>query len=92
MTFGNRLKKMIQEEGVSQKTFADEIDMSLGAIEGYIMERRDPANKFFVNIANNDKYSKYLVWLLTGKVNPCAGQICPAFSTQDMQDSVKKKA
>lgn len=95
MNFGERLKYVIQEEGMSQRQFAEEMDMSLVAIERYISGKREPASKFFVKFSESKKFNKYLVWLLSGNVEPGVGQVCPAFSTQNTQEtlqSVGKKA
>ncbi|AVI66969.1 hypothetical protein CKQ84_14345 [Shewanella sp. WE21] len=95
MNFGERLKYVIQEEGMSQRQFAEEMDMSLVAIERYISGKREPASKFFVKFSESKVFNKYLVWLLSGNVEPGVGQVCPVFSTQNTQEtlqSVGKKA
>ncbi len=98
MSLGKRLKVIIKEEGLSQRAFADEMNLSVTAIEHYIAERRVPSGELFIGMGKHEKFKKYTMWLLTGDVEPNSGQICPAFSTQEQyglitgESDIQKKA
>ncbi|MDD9158254.1 helix-turn-helix transcriptional regulator [Aliivibrio sp. S4TY2] len=83
MSFEKKLKAIIKEEGYSQAGFASEIGISTSAVEKYISGKQEPAGGVMLRIVNHEKFKKYTLWLMTGDVNPDAGQICPAFSTQE---------
>lgn len=83
MSLGKRLKAVIKEEGLSQRAFAEDMSLSVTAIEHYIAERRTPSGELFIEMGKSDRFRKYTMWLLTGDVEPNSGQICPAFSTQE---------
>ncbi|WP_023604594.1 helix-turn-helix domain-containing protein [Aliivibrio logei] len=83
MEFGKRIKSIIKEERYSQREFAVLIDIPLGTLEGYLSERAELSGKALGKIANHEKFKKYTLWLMTGEVNSDAGQVCPAFSTQE---------
>ena len=88
VSLGKRLKAIIKEEGISQRAFAEEMHLSVTAIEHYIAERRIPSGELFIEMGRNEKFRKYTMWLLSGTVElgtveSGAGQVCPAFSTQE---------
>ncbi len=97
MSFEKRLKSIIKEEGFSQAKFASQIGISTSTIEKYISGKQEPAGGIMLKIVNHVQFKKYTLWLMTGDVNPDAGQICPAFSTQEQcglivgkEDTLKK--
>lgn len=90
--FKDKLKAIIKEERLSQREFSEITDISTSSLEKYLSGRQEPKTSTTIKIVSNVMFEKYTLWLMTGKVNPEAGQVCPAFSTQDMQDAVKKKA
>ena len=83
MSLGKRLKSIIKEEGLSQRAFAEDMSLSVTAIEHYIAERRTPSGELFIEMGKSERFRKYTMWLLSGTVEPGAGQVCPAFSTQE---------
>ena len=83
MEFGKRIKSIIKEERYSQREFAELIDIPLGTLESYLSERAELSGKALGKIANHEQFKKYTLWLMTGDVMPDAGQVCPAFSTQE---------
>ncbi|MEC4729124.1 helix-turn-helix domain-containing protein [Shewanella sp. D64] len=83
---------MIQGEGLTQGEFACELGVSRRSVERYVAGDSIPSGEFYEKLAKHVTFSKYTMWLLTDDVQPQSGQICPAFSTQDTQGSVKKKA
>ncbi|WP_023604644.1 helix-turn-helix domain-containing protein [Aliivibrio logei] len=83
MLFGKRLKSVIKEERFTQKEFAAEMDIPLRTIEEYVASRSKPSGDLFMKLSNHEKFRKYTMWLLSGTVEPGAGQVCPAFSTQE---------
>lgn len=83
MSLGKRLKSIIKEESLSQRAFAEEMGLSVTAIEHYIAERRTPSGELFIEMGKSERFRKYTMWLLSGTVEPGAGQVCPAFSTQE---------
>ena len=97
VSLGKRLKAIIKEEKMSQRAFANEMNLSVTAIEHYIAERRIPSGELFIAMGSHEKFRKYTMWLLSGVVQPRSGQISPAFSTQEQcglitgeEDSQKK--
>jgi len=96
MFFRNRLKAIIQEEGMSQKVFAEEIDVSLGALERYLSGKRIPAGDVIMKIVSHEKFKKYTMWLLTGDVEEDSDQVSPKLSIQEkcglVSDDSEKKA
>ena len=83
MSFEKKLKAIIKEEEYSQAKFANEIGISRSAVEKYVSGKQEPAGGIMLKIVNHEKFKKYTLWLMTGDVNPDAGQVCPAFSTQE---------
>ena len=83
MLFEKRLKSVIKEERLTQKEFALEMSTPLRTIEEYVAGRSKPSGELFMKLSNHEKFRKYTMWLLSGTVDPSAGQICPAFSTQE---------
>ena len=98
MSFEKKLKAIIKEEGYSQAKFASEIGISTSTVEKYISGKQEPAGGIMLKIVNHDQFKKYTLWLMTGDVKPDAGQICPAFSTQEQcglmtgESDIQKKA
>ena len=98
MEFGKRIKSIIKEERYSQRDFAALIDIPLGTLESYLSERAEVSGKVLGKIANHDQFKKYTLWLMTGEIRPDAGQVCPAFSTQEQcgliigEINIQKKA
>mgnify|MGYP001183595793 CR=1 FL=1 len=98
MSFGQRLKSVIKEEGLTQREFSEEVGVALRALEEYINERRKPSGDLFMRLSENQRFRKYTMWLLSGTVEPDAGQVCPAFSTQEQcglttgENDIQKKA
>ncbi|MUK93727.1 helix-turn-helix domain-containing protein [Aliivibrio fischeri] len=97
VSLGKRLKAVIKEEGLSQRAFAERMNLSVTAIEHYIAERRTPSGELFIEMGKSERFRKYTMWLLTGSVEPNSGQVCPAFSTQEKcgltageEDTLKK--
>ena len=92
MNLIQKIKCILKDEGLSQRQFADLIDVPLGSLEFYLREKREPSHTFLLKITNHSQFQKYTLWLMTGTTAPESGQVCPAFSTQDAQESIKKKA
>jgi transcriptional regulator with XRE-family HTH domain len=98
MSFEKKLKSIIKEEGYSQAKFASEIGISRSAVEKYISGKQEPAGGIMLKIVNHERFKKYTLWLMTGDVMPDAGQVCPAFSTQEQcgliigEINIQKKA
>ena len=42
MTFGTRLKQLIEEKQVSQKQLADDLNIALSTLNGYVQDYREP--------------------------------------------------
>jgi transcriptional regulator with XRE-family HTH domain len=83
MSFNVRLRSIIQEERYSNKQIANEFNFNPSTIANYIAGRRDPCCRFLMQFSQHDSFKKYTIWLLTGKVEPSSGQVCPVFSTQE---------
>lgn len=83
VSFGKRLKAVIVEEGISQREFAEEMNLSKKAVENYVAEKRIPGGELFMTMTKHKVFRKYTMWLLSGEVEPNSGQVCPAFSTQE---------
>lgn len=83
MGIGKKIKAVIKEERYSQREFAEMVGLPMRSLENYIAEINDPTYSVLMKIVNHEKFKKYTLWLMTGDVNPDAGQVCPAFSTQE---------
>ncbi len=83
MSFSKRLKSIIKEERFTQAKFADDMGVSRSAIEKYLSGENQPSAGLLMNISGHPIFRKYTIWLLSGTADPVAGQICPAFSTQE---------
>ncbi|HAS61681.1 MAG TPA: transcriptional regulator [Vibrio sp.] len=84
MSFSKRLKAMIKEERFTQAKFADDMGVSRSAIEKYLSGENQPTAGLLMSISQHSVFRKYTMWLLSGTVEPDAGQVCPAFSTQEL--------
>ena len=83
MSFGKRLKAIIKEEGMIQKVFAQEIDISLGGLERYLSGKRVPAGDVIMKIVSHERFKKYTMWLLTGEFEEGSDQTSPKLSIQE---------
>jgi transcriptional regulator with XRE-family HTH domain len=96
MFFRKRLKAIIKAEGISQKVFAEEIDVSLRSVEQYLSGNRVPAGDVIMKIVSHEKFKKYTMWLLTGDVEDDSDQVSPKLSIQEkcglMADDSEKQA
>jgi transcriptional regulator with XRE-family HTH domain len=64
MSFGNRVKKIRKQKGVSQSTLANALGISTNAISQYETDKRFPDKKTLVEICNFlDVSSDYLLGL-----------------------------
>lgn len=82
------IKLIRKEERLTQQEFSQLTDIPLRTIQKYEQGTYEPSFKVLRQITCNDKLQKYSLWLMTGKTEPEFGQICPTFSTQDMQENM----
>ena len=92
MNFSKQLKLIRKEEKVTQVELSELTDIPIKTLEKYEQGVSEPTLKNVKLITAHPKFQKYTLWLMTGTTAPESGQVCPAFSTQDAQDSVRKKA
>ncbi|MEC4728148.1 helix-turn-helix domain-containing protein [Shewanella sp. D64] len=96
MYYIDNLKCVLKEEKLSQRQFADLIDIPLRSLEAYLSGEREPKQSFSMKISSHPQFKKYTLWLMTGTTAPESGQVCPAFSinqdTHEKSDSIHKKA
>ncbi|NAW59626.1 MULTISPECIES: helix-turn-helix domain-containing protein [unclassified Vibrio] len=96
MSFGKRLKAVIKEERYSQREFAEILGIPLRSLENYLSDKQRPRLDGVLEMLQRPELEKYTLWLMTGKTNPEAGQVCPAFSTQEqcglVQEDSQKQA
>lgn len=95
MSFIERLRLIIEDEGLSQRQFAELIDIPLGSLEHYLSGKREAKQGVVSRITNHPRLQKYTLWLMTETTAPESGQVCPAFSNQGTpktSQSVRRKA
>jgi transcriptional regulator with XRE-family HTH domain len=89
--FSEKFKLIRKEEKVTQKVFAQDVEIPIKTYEKYEMGVHEPSAAALQKITKHQKYEKYTLWLMTGKTYPEVGQICPTFSTQNMQEQLPPK-
>ncbi|WP_075518089.1 helix-turn-helix domain-containing protein [Moritella viscosa] len=83
MSFDKRLRSIIKSENVSQKVFAEEVGVSVRAIEKYVSGERVPTGNVLMKIVSHERYIKYTMWLLTGGTEEDSDQVSPKLSIQE---------
>ena len=83
MSFDTRLRSIIHEEQCSDVQLAHALHFNAATTASYVTGRREPCCQFMMQFSQHDSFKKYTMWLLTGKVEPRSGQVCPVFSTQE---------
>lgn len=64
MEFGNRLKELLKENGISQQTLAQSIGVSQRAVSKWINNQAEPTERSIVNCARYfDVSTDYLLGL-----------------------------
>ncbi len=64
MTFGTRLKGLLQRRGFTQETFAEAVGVSQSAVSDWVRDEKLPEGKFLVQFPGLLEVSGH--WLLTG--------------------------
>ncbi|WP_406732708.1 helix-turn-helix transcriptional regulator [Vibrio scophthalmi] len=92
MILDKRLKAIIKEERYSQREFAEMVDIPIGSLEAYLSGRSIPSTLAVMKIVNHVKFEKYTLWLMTGKIAPENGQVCPSFSILEQCGLLEKQS
>lgn len=79
-----RLRAIVIEEGLTHVELAKELKLTHAMFNNYIERRTRMPAEILVRISNHLKFNKYTLWLMTGQINPVAGQVCPSFSTLEL--------
>ncbi len=90
MELGKKIKAIRLAEEMSQPAFSQLIDISIHSLRGYEQETRALTEENLIKITSNQQLEKYAFWLMTGKVLPESGQICPDFSIQERCGIISK--
>ena len=82
MNLGKKLKAIRLAESLEREEMAQLVDIPRGTLRNYEQGIRDPKGETLTKITNTERFEKYTFWLMTGKVLPESGQVCPDFSIQ----------
>lgn len=88
MTLVQKIKAIRLAERLSQKAFAEIIDMKLQTLRNYEMGRRDTVSSDQLEkITRHRDFQKYALWLVTDKTAPEIGQISPDIEGEEQQQT-----
>ncbi len=76
--FGEKIRLIRKEEGLTQPEFAEITGISLNTIKNFEVKGREITSQNLLIITNHPRFQKYALWLMTDQVAPEAGQISPA--------------
>ncbi|MEI6896030.1 MAG: helix-turn-helix transcriptional regulator [Psychromonas sp.] len=80
MQLGKKLKAIRLAENLNQLEMSQLIDISIDSIKSYETLRRTINEGNLMKITNNERFSKYTLWLMIGKTAPESNQVSPDFS------------
>lgn len=78
MHITERIRFVREAEKLSQSEFAAEVGVNIGTLRNWEQGRSNGiGSKELEKITTHDRFTKYALWLVTGKAAPEAGQISP---------------
>lgn len=77
---GKKLRAIRKAEDLTQQQFSDLTGVSLGTIKNYERGRFEVGLKVIDAVLAIERFEKYMMWLMTGKIRPEIGQISPVLS------------
>lgn len=80
MELNKKIKDIRCAEDISEVGICKVTGLSLSEIKSLECNNTICNIKNMIKITNNKMFSKYTLWLMTGKIAPEAGQISPAIS------------
>lgn len=87
MNLGQKIKQIRIYEGLKQQEFCDLIDLPINTLKKYEGGHFEPGGNALTNILKHERFSKYMMWLMTGKTNEAIGQISPTLSPDGQENS-----
>ena len=90
MNLGKKIKAVRIAEEMNQDEMANLLDIPVGTLRNCEQGRNELKSETLTRITGNLRFEKYAFWLMTGKVLPESGQICPDFSIQERCGIISK--
>lgn len=76
-----RLRAAIREEVLTQKALAIELEMPLRTLEDYLSGKTKLSGELMFRITNHPRFTKYTLWLMTGRISSTEDQVAPTPTT-----------
>ncbi|GAB7197761.1 helix-turn-helix domain-containing protein [Dickeya oryzae] len=80
MKISQKLKAIRKAEGLTQAKFCEISGIALGTLKNYEGGHQEPGIQVVLQVTNTKQFEKYVLWLMTDKTAPEAGQIAPALA------------
>ncbi|HEJ9177552.1 TPA: helix-turn-helix transcriptional regulator [Serratia marcescens] len=78
--YSEKLKQIRKAEGLTQATFAKELELGLSTVRNYESGQKNAGLTIVDKVTNHPRFEKYTMWLMNGKTSEAAGQISPTLS------------
>lgn len=83
--YGQKLREIRQEEGLTQKAMSELTGITISAIKGYETQGVKVGISIIERVLEVDRFQKYMMWLMTDKTNEALGQISPSLSPDGLE-------
>ncbi|MBL5884837.1 MULTISPECIES: helix-turn-helix domain-containing protein [Lelliottia] len=84
-----KLRDIRTAEGITQADFAKMLEIGIGTVRNYESGHREAGMGIIDKVVNHPRFTKYTLWLMTGQTLPNAGQVCPAESADESNQSAR---
>lgn len=86
MHTGEKIRAIREAESLTREQFGALIDVPIGTLRRYETGRIDNiGGEVLIKIVSNERFYKYMSWLMTGKTNEETGQISPSLSHDGLE-------
>ncbi|EHF3471533.1 TPA: helix-turn-helix transcriptional regulator [Proteus mirabilis] len=92
MDIASRIKAIRNAEKLSQSQFCEIMDMPISTLKKIEGGHNEPGWVTLEKITNHPRFSKYTLWIMTGKSSPEAGQISPALAHSGQEKEISSRS
>ncbi|MEX6370123.1 helix-turn-helix domain-containing protein [Providencia huaxiensis] len=86
--YGQKLREIRQQEGLTQKAMSELTGITISAIKGYETQGVKVGISIIERVLEVEEFQKYMMWLMTDKTNEALGQICPSLSPDGQEKEI----
>ncbi|EAY0820144.1 helix-turn-helix domain-containing protein [Salmonella enterica] len=84
--YAEKLRQIRKAEGLTQKNFAELTGVAIGTVKKYESGHQSARAEIVERAVGVQRFEKYTLWLMTGKIAPAAGQVAPSLSPDGQDD------